>query len=171
MPVLTCTTYVALATNNSAMLLIFYYNSYQSMDKATQKKFVEECKALNWDFIFNEDKANETIDNDLRLIEAINDEIRRREEMKANNSSEGLVEVDDATENKVNLAEILANLKIVASPTFIADAKRISGVEDALKFANDHKGMQLNFQKRKISCPRNIVMMKRIQSLYYCIYQ
>ena len=46
--------------------------------------------------------------------------------------------------------KILANLKIVASPTFIADAKRISGVEDALKFANDHKGKPLNFEKRRI---------------------
>ena len=124
------------------------------MDAATKMKFKEECKILYWDFIFNEDKANETIDNDLRIIEAINDEIRRREEgieiMKANNLSEGLEKVDDAAPNKVNLAEILAKLKIVASPTFIADAKRISGVEDALKFANDHKGKPLNFEKRRI---------------------
>lgn len=139
---------VIYATIFSLFWLLFLKNypySYQSFDDETKKKAYEDTKALNWDFIFNEDKALAAIEYDLKIIEAIDEELKRREEEKeksdAANSSDGIDGEKDLSTAKMNLAEILDSLKFAASPTFIADAKRISGVEDAVKFAKEHKGL------------------------------
>ena len=134
---------------------MFCYFSLRKLPWSTWRLILNESITLQYYMIFDHAKATAILEEDERILAALEEQIKKEEEEKEKqrqkNEDTGIVAVNQEAKVRKDLDQLIEKLKAIASPQFIEGAQKIKGIEDVVKFAKEHRGT--------IFCINNVLQM------------